>query len=140
MTDKKTFPRTLHALSTITLPDETFSPSAWGSLGTLVNRGQQVEVSEARYEATKDRAGNSWMDLTEEEQEARWGEVRFRWGASPDDVRPWDRDEGLKNLLRETELAEARKLENTAERADAVATIFQKYGRGQTSSTVAYIG
>lgn len=140
MTGKPTFPKTLHALTTITLPDETFSPSAWGSMGTLVNRGQQVEISQARYEATKDREGNSWMDLTENEQEARWGEVRFRWGETPDGVNPWDRDASLANLLRETELAEARKLENTAERADAVAAIFKKYGRGQTSSTVAYIG
>lgn len=137
---KNTFPKTLHALTTITLPDETFSPTGWGSMGTLVNRGQQVEISEARYEATKDREGNSWLDLDEEAQLARYGEVRFRWGETPDDVRPWDNDPSLANLLRETELAEARKLENTAERADAVAAIFKKYGRGQTSQTIAYIG
>lgn len=140
MTGKNIYPRILHALSTITLPDETFSPSAWGSMGTLVNRGQQVEVSEARYEATKDVNGDSWMDLDEEAQTARWGEVRFRWGETPEDVRPWDNDPSLATLLRETELDEARKLENTAERADAVAAIFQKYGRGQTSQTIAYIG
>nr|WP_154922004.1 hypothetical protein [Microbacterium testaceum] len=137
---KHIFPKTLHALTTISLPDETFSPTGWGSMGTLVNRGQQVEISQARYEATKDREGNSWMDYSEEEQEARYGEVRFRWGETPDDVRPWDHDPSLANLLRETELEQARKLENTAERADAVAAIFKKYGRGATSQTIAYIG
>ncbi|MBB3158658.1 hypothetical protein FHS07_002354 [Microbacterium proteolyticum] len=134
-----TFPKTLHALTTITLPDA--NPNAgWGSMGTLVNRGQQVEISQARYDATKDVNGDSWLDYSEDEQQARWNEVRFRWGETPDNVRPWDKDPSLANLLRETELAEARKLENTAERADAVAAIFQKYGRGQTSQTIAYIG
>lgn len=131
------FPKMLHALTTITLPDENPN-AAWGSMGTLVNRGQQVEISEARYEATKDRLGNSWLDYSEDEQQARWGEVRFGWGETPTDVNPWDSDPGLRNFLRETELAEARKLENTAERADAVAAIFQKYGRATTSTSLGY--
>ena len=133
------YPRVIHLLTSVTIPADNVGALRSAS-ATVVNRGQTVTISPEQYEATKDRLGNSWLDLDEEAQEVRFGEVRFRDGVAPDGVHPWDHDEGLKNLLRETELAEARKLENTAERADAVAAIFKKYGRGQTSQTIAYIG
>ncbi|SDB95408.1 endo alpha-1,4 polygalactosaminidase [Microbacterium enclense] len=132
------YPRVIHALSTFTLPDENLN-SAWASSGTLLHRGQTVTVTANHYEATKDRFGESWLDYSEEEQEARWGEVRFRDGAAPDDVNAWDNDPGLARLLRETALKDARGLQNTAERADAVAAVFRKYGRGQTSQSLGYV-
>lgn len=137
MTKTQTYPRVIHALATFTLSDENLN-AAWASSGTLLHRGQTVTVTAAHYEATKDRDGNSWLDYSEEEQESRWGEVRFRDGETPADVHAWDNDPGLSRLLRNTELAEARGLRNTAEREEAVRAVYEKYGRGQTSQSLGH--
>lgn len=46
--------------------------------------GQELEIvkSSADYDRTCDATGKSWLDMTEEEQISRWGEVKFRKGPS----------------------------------------------------------
>jgi hypothetical protein len=46
--------------------------------------GQELEVGKdsPEFERTKDIHGKSWLELTEEEQEAQWGKVKFKTGPS----------------------------------------------------------
>jgi hypothetical protein len=37
----------------------------------------EVEVGSPRYESTKDIHGDSWLDLTQTDQESKWGKVFF---------------------------------------------------------------
>jgi hypothetical protein len=46
-------------------------------------RGQEVVFGPEAYKDTKDRAGNSWINLSDDEQFDRWGEVKFRKGPWP---------------------------------------------------------
>lgn len=46
-------------------------------------RGQEILFGPQSYEETKDRFGVSWLNLTDEEQFARWGNVKFRKGPWP---------------------------------------------------------
>lgn len=45
--------------------------------------GQEVTFGPEAYKNTIDRFGNSWINMTDEEQYARWGEVKFRKGPWP---------------------------------------------------------
>lgn len=45
--------------------------------------GQEVTFGPEAYKDTVDRYGNSWLNMTEEEQIERWDEVKFRKGPWP---------------------------------------------------------
>lgn len=45
--------------------------------------GQEVVFGPEAYADTIDRFGNSWLNMTENEQYERWGEVKFRKGPWP---------------------------------------------------------
>jgi len=46
-------------------------------------RGQEVIFGPEAYANTRDRTGQSWLHLSDEEQFERWGVVKFRKGAWP---------------------------------------------------------
>lgn len=52
-------------------------------LGRTWYRGQEVSFGEKAYEETKDRHGNSWLQLDDEGQFLRWGRINFRRGPWP---------------------------------------------------------
>lgn len=60
------------------------------AFGEVWYRGQELEfeVGSEGYAQTLDRNGNSWLDLDDQEQMARWGLVRFRRG--PWAGKPWE--------------------------------------------------
>lgn len=59
-----------------------FVEDGLSAFGKVWVRGEELSVKRGTpsWEATCDREGNSWMELTEPEQYDRWGEVRFREG------------------------------------------------------------
>lgn len=77
--------------------------SGFTAFGNVWDAGQEIEVvkDSKDYKATVDRAGRSWLDLTEEQQVKRYGCVYFRKGPWPgkklSDLTPSD-FESLKHL------------------------------------------
>lgn len=59
-----------------------FVEDGLAAFGKVWRRGEELSVKRdtPEWEATCDRDGNSWMDLTDQQQFSRWGEVRFREG------------------------------------------------------------
>jgi hypothetical protein len=55
--------------------------------GRVWYRGQELEFTPGSraHEETKNRRGESWLDLTEMEQARRWGKIMFRRGPWPGD-------------------------------------------------------
>lgn len=51
--------------------------------GKTFYRGQEVVFGERAYEETKDRNGNSWLDLDDDAQYDLWDDVKFRRGEWP---------------------------------------------------------
>jgi hypothetical protein len=49
-------------------------------------RGRELQVNERIYRASLDKNGRSIFDYTDEEQAARWGEVKLHRGPWPADV------------------------------------------------------
>lgn len=52
------------------------------ALGRQWYRGQELEfdVPSEPYQDTKDRNGFSWLDMSDDDQIARWGDIQFRMG------------------------------------------------------------
>lgn len=50
------------------------------ALGKMFQVGEELTVTDSVYQRTQDRNGDSWLDLEEDEQIARWGKVVFREG------------------------------------------------------------
>lgn len=59
-----------------------FVEDGLSAFGKVWVRGEELSVKRdtPSWEATCDRDGNSWMELSEHDQYERWGEVRFREG------------------------------------------------------------
>lgn len=61
-----------------------FVRDGFAALGQVWYRGQEIlfDPNGAAYEATKDRKGNSWVELADDvrSQYARWGDEYFRLG------------------------------------------------------------
>ncbi|SEB81084.1 hypothetical protein [Microbacterium hydrocarbonoxydans] len=129
----QTYPRTFHVLTsglTVTLGE-------WDA--NVLYRGQTFTVTEEQYEFTKDKRGASWLDLTEEEQVARWGHQKFSTGPAPDGMEVGFDDSTVLYRRRENAVFAARKLTDPVERAEAFKAIERKYGRPQsTQRSVAY--
>ncbi len=55
------------------------------ALGRQWYRGQQIrfEIGSQAYKDTQDRYGFSWLDMTDAQQEARWGAIQFKRGPWP---------------------------------------------------------
>ena len=92
-------------------------------------RGEVVTLTPELIEMTVDRKGNSWLDLTEENQREKWGEVRFRHGDHSAEVKfIGDDDSTVIFRRRENETLAARKIVDPAERAAALKRIHDLYG------------
>jgi len=60
-----------------------FLEDGLSSNGRNFYRGQEVTFGPEAYEETLDRFGDSWINMNDDEQYARWGEVKFRKGPWP---------------------------------------------------------
>ncbi len=122
MTDK-----TYHCRATgLTLP--AFSPAGDAIAGKVLSRGETFTVSPETYELTKDRLGNSFLDLTEAEQVARWGMQRFGVGPAPDDMVIGEDDDYQNFKAAFAKLEYARKTSDPAERKAAIQAVWRDHG------------
>lgn len=97
-------------------------------------RGELITLTPEQVEDTRDRNGNSWLDLTEEQQLARWGHVNFLKGDRSSDVKfIGDDDERIRFRRRERAIIEAHALSDPEERADALHKIRELYGTPRSS-------
>ncbi len=111
--------------------------------GRAVQRGTQLEITNAIIEQAKDRNGNSWLDLVDDEaaQVERWGRAMFARGEVPESVQWWDTgNDADRTLARNLELEAAAKFTVPAERKAEEKRIFEKYGTASTSRSLTYSG
>ncbi|MGO4487053.1 hypothetical protein [Microbacterium sp. 2RAF4] len=129
----KTDTVTIHALKTgLTVPRDTYG-------GIVLYQGQTVTLTAKQIEQTYDREGNSWLDLSEEDQRARWGEVRFGHGPAPEGMGIGDDDAyGARYHRHQAEVEYAKKISDPDERIGALRQIAKKYPeqRGTTQWTL----
>lgn len=119
--------RIFHARSTglmLTQVSEAGDPTR----ARVLFRGETFEVSPAEYEATIDRLGRSWLDLTPEEQVARWGMQKFGTGPAPSDMGLADDDENQMYQAGQRAQIEARAISDAEERKAALQRVNAKYG------------
>jgi len=57
-----------------------------GADGRMYHRGDELVLTEQIIQASKDRLGNSWLDLDASEQVQRYGKQVWGYGPVPDDV------------------------------------------------------
>lgn len=133
MTTKTDATKTIHALqSGLTVPHDTYG-------GVVLSQGQTVTLSAKQVEQTYDRDGNSWLDLSEEDQRVKWGEIRFGHGPAPEGMGIGDDDpHGARYYRHRAEVEYAKKISDPAERATALRDIAKKYPeqRGTTQWTL----
>lgn len=122
MTDK-----TYHCRATgLTLP--AFSPAGDARPGRVLSRGETFTVSPETYELTKDRLGNSFLDLAPDQQVARWGMVKFAEGPAPDDMTYGEDDEYQMYKAGTRAREQALLISHPVERAEALAEVEKRYG------------
>ncbi|WP_347978681.1 hypothetical protein [Microbacterium sp. ProA8] len=113
--------------SGLTLPGV---PAASGgtATGRVLRRGEEFEVTPELYAETLDRNGESWLDLTPEEQTRRYGHIKFLPGTRPDDIAVGDDDEGYRYKQGLAAREYAQQISDPAERAAALAEVSAEYG------------
>lgn len=106
------------------------------STNRVAYRGEVITLSPEQIEATRDLNGNSWLDMTEEQQLDRWGHVNFRVG----DVREEeavkfiaDDDEAMIYRLREQATKIADQISDPVARREARAEIAKRFGAPESS-------
>ncbi|MGF2950302.1 hypothetical protein [Microbacterium alcoholitolerans] len=108
---KTAFPRTFHILAS------GLSVALGDFDGFVGLRGHEFTVSEEQYAFTKNRFGVSWLDMSADEQEAKWGVQRFAEGPVPEGMEIGQDDKHgarYRQWMRATE--EAQKISNPVDR------------------------
>lgn len=104
-------------------------------------RGEVITLTPEQVQGTEDRYGASWLQMTDAEQEARWGEVKFVHGDHAEGIAfLGDDDSTIRFRRRENAVLAARKIANDAERREAFRKINETYGHadsGQRSTAYA---
>lgn len=103
-------------------------------------RGQTVTVTDAMLDQSKDRNGDSWLDLVDDEaaQIARYGHRLIARGPCPEDVLWWNgpNDTASPGLARELALEQARLISDPADRDAKIREVNATYGARQTSFSI----
>lgn len=124
---KTTQPRTIHARATgLTVP--AISAAGDALPGRVLYQGETITLSPEQVEATYDRTGASWLDLTPEEQVKRWGMQRFGDGPAPEGLKLAGDDESFQYRAGLAARSEAEQISNPAERRAALAEVSAEYG------------
>ncbi|WP_349427479.1 hypothetical protein [Microbacterium sp. LWS13-1.2] len=105
-------------------------------------RGAEFEVTEELYAMSVNRKGESWLDLTPEEQVQRWGMQKFGIGPCPPDITWWNAvaNDGAWNVARDEAMLYVSKISDPAERAKATEEVRQKFGRKNNVTTLSSWG
>lgn len=113
----------LTVLGAITLPD----PER-GDVSAVRQRGYVFTLTDALYEATKDRRGISvFDDLSDESQSVRWGEPKLTQGDQSETVLWWQGDSSSALLARDHEMANADRIVDYDARVAAHLAIREKF-------------
>lgn len=120
----------IHVLrSGLTIPGETVYS------GFVAYQNQTITLSPEQVERTRDRHGRSWLDMSDDEQRERWGEIRFARGPAPEDaVIGADDTEGLVYRRYQRDLEYAKRISDPAERAAALAKLKADHPERQRQS------
>lgn len=121
--------------SGFTVPGRAREGAYWGTDGRTALRGEVVEIDRSE---TLDRSGNSWLDLTEEQQEERYGKQMFILGDHSEGIAVGEDDvHGFRYKKWCRAVEEAQRIVDPAERSAALRDIKDKYPEqsrtGQTS-------
>lgn len=123
----------IHTLGSITVAYFDYHSAA-------VSRGQNITLTDQIIELSKDRAGDSWLSIVDDEeaQIARWGSRLVAPGPCPPEVAWWNApgDTASPALAREQELEAARFISHPQDRDQKIREINSKYGPRQTSYSV----
>lgn len=126
MTKTHTFPFTAHVRSSgLTLPPVSRDAAA---PGRVLRAGEEFEVTEELYAATLDRYSESWLDLSEAEQVARWGMVKWAKGPRPEEMEVGFDDEGYRYRKAQALKAYAEQISDPMDRALALKKVQTEYG------------
>ncbi|MCC2030345.1 hypothetical protein KEC56_12620 [Microbacterium sp. YMB-B2] len=129
MSTKKPDTVTITVLTSgLSLPGPSNPNAIWATAGRTALRGEVVEVERSE---TLDRNGDSWLDMDDEAQLARWSVVRFRVGdhVEAEGIRYiGEDDERITYRRREREVHEARKIADAVQRKAELNRIYALYG------------
>lgn len=122
----------IHFLATTTLQTRESASMIGGSQD--VERGQTVTITQAILDLNRDRLGNSFLDLVDDEeaQEAKYGHVLFRRGPWPEGASKFPRGDISETWERQLRLKAAAQIADEREAAAARARIYEELGRGTT--------
>lgn len=121
--------------SGLSLPD-TSQTSPNYSTNRTAYRGEVVTFTSEEVESTRDLNGNSFLELDEEAQTARWGAPRFAHGDVRDaeGIRVFGEDDiAVMAKLREQATKRADLISDPEDRRAAHAAIRERFGAPQTS-------
>lgn len=110
--------------------------------GRTFEFGDELQITAAIYELSKDRNGQSWLDLIDDTdaQIERWGKVRYARGPWPEALPRVQAGSPEEADLIAREWAEAWKLPTEEERNEARAALYRKYGSPpQTSRHLGFL-
>jgi len=103
------------------------------SANRIAYRGEVVTLTPEQIEETRDRSGATWLDLSEAEQIARWGHVKFKLGDHSAGVKFLGEDDStIQFRRRENAVLAAQKIADAGERKAAFAKINELYGPGDS--------
>jgi len=97
--------------------------------GFVLKRGESITLTAAQVADTVDRDGNSFLDLSDDDQLARWGSVKFGQGPAPEGMAAWQDDSLARSDAREAARADALRIVDRGERIAALKAIDDKFGR-----------
>jgi hypothetical protein len=109
-----------------------------GVSGVVVSRGQNIVVTDAMLQATKNKLGEYTgiaLAADERAQLRKYGEVRFRVGEAPSDLQPWTYGDADWSVAREAARRQAWAQPTDAERAYALAELERKFGPMASTTT-----
>lgn len=106
--------------------------------GAVLQRGQNLTITQAMLEASRDRHGRysgpalAYDELTQYE---RYGDVLFRPGPAPLDLESWKYGDADWAAAREQARAEAHALPTADARAAALRAVIERFGAPPVTST-----
>lgn len=113
--------------SGFTVPHDSYS-------NRVAYANEVITLTPAQVEDTRDRNGDSWLDLTDEQQIERWGVVSFRRGSHANGEIGADDINGLRYRRWQDEYKYAQQISDPRERKLAMNALGQKYPENNAQS------
>lgn len=102
--------------------------------GRVFHRGQELVLTADIIDASKDRLGNSWLDLDASEQVQRYGKQVWGYGPVPDDVDFYNGgDRASRDIARIRARDAAMAIDDPVQREAAWKAVHAEFGSPATS-------